>query len=77
VATDVAFQLMRVADPAVNSPVMSNFVRIEGLRDFAERLTARREADAAFAAQPVHEQYASVGGIMGVRTPARRREHRC
>jgi ABC-type transport system substrate-binding protein len=70
-AADVAFQLMRVADPAVNSPVMSNFTRIDGLRGFAERLAARREADAAFAARPVHEQYAAVGGVPGLRTPSR------
>jgi len=70
-AADVAFQLMRVADPAVNSPVMSNFTRIDGLGGFAERLAARRKADAAFAARPVHEQYAAVGGVPGLRTPSR------
>jgi ABC-type transport system substrate-binding protein len=70
-AADVVFQLLRVADPAVNSPVATNFTRVEGWRDFAERLAARREADPAFAAQPVHEQYASVGGIAGLRTPSR------
>ena len=70
-AADVAFQLMRVADPAVNSPVTSNFTRIEGFAEFGARLVARRETDAAFAARPVHEQYAAVGGIPGVRVPAR------
>jgi ABC-type transport system substrate-binding protein len=67
VAADVAFQLMRLADPAVNSPVAEPFSHVEGFRAFADRLAARREADPDFADLPAHEQYAAVGGIDGVR----------
>lgn len=66
-ASDVAFTFMRLADPKVNSPVAPTFVRIVGFSAFAERLTARREADPAFAARRVDQQYAEVGGIEGVR----------
>ena len=67
VAADVAFALARLADPAVNSPVIENFTRISGFREFSQRLQQRREADPSFATLPVLEQYASVGGIEGVR----------
>ncbi len=66
VAADVAFQLMRIADPAVASPVSATFAKVEGWREFAERLAALREADAAFAKHPIHEQYAAAGGIAGL-----------
>lgn len=67
---DVAFELARIADPKVGSPVTDPFSHIEGFREFSERLSARREADAAFAARPVNEQYAEVGPIAGVATPS-------
>jgi ABC-type transport system substrate-binding protein len=71
VAADVAFQLARIADPAVGSPVIEPFSNIEGLAEFGTALVARREADPDFAALPVHEQYESLGGIAGVATPSR------
>src|SRR5262245_24076341 len=67
VAADVAFQLMRLADPKVNSPVAPTFARVVGFTDFTKRLTERREADATFAARRIDEQYAEAGGIEGVR----------
>jgi len=67
VAADVAFELMRVADPAVTSPVVQSLSAIVGLRAFGQALAERREADAGFAALPPHEQYAELGGIEGVR----------
>ena len=67
---DIAFQLMRIADPKVSSPVTDPFSHIEGFQDFTKRLAERRAADVAFAAQPVHEQYAEVGPIAGVATPS-------
>lgn len=67
-AADVAFALMRIADPAVGSPVIDTFTRLHGLRAFSERLQALRD-DPAVAALPVHEQYARAGGIAGVRAP--------
>ena len=66
-AADVAFTLMRLADPLVNSPIASFLSRIDGFAAFGERLAAERDRDAAFAAKPAHEQYAQVGGMPGVR----------
>lgn len=70
VAADIAFELARIADPRVGSPVVEPFSHIEGFADFAKRLDERRTADPAFAARPVHEQYAAVGPIAGVATPS-------
>lgn len=70
-AQDFAFQLMRIADANLNSPVRSNFEKIHGLKAFSKSLTALRAADAQFAKQPVHEQYAQAGGIAGINTPER------
>jgi ABC-type transport system substrate-binding protein len=67
VAADVAFELMRIADPAVNSPVIEPFSHLVGFREFSAALAARRESDPAFRALPVHEQYGALGGIEGVR----------
>jgi oligopeptide transport system substrate-binding protein len=66
-AADVAFELMRIADPAVNSPVVEPFSHVSGFAEFSERLVSRRKEDPAFAELPVHEQYAAVGGITGAR----------
>ncbi len=64
--SDVAFQLMRIADPAVNSPVIEQFSQIAGFRGFGEALVERRGSDPAFAALPAHAQYAELGGIEGI-----------
>ncbi len=66
VAADFAFALARIADPAVNSPVISSFAQIQGFADFSKRLAELRKSDQAFAALPAHEQYARAGGIAGV-----------
>jgi ABC-type transport system substrate-binding protein len=66
-AADVAFQLARIADPALNSPVVEPFSNLVGFREFGKALAERRESDPAFAARPAHEQYAALGGIEGVR----------
>ena len=68
VAQDIAFELMRIADPAVNSPVVEPFSRIEGFADFGKRLKALRAGDPEFAALPVHEQYQRAGPLPGIRT---------
>ena len=65
-ASDVAFQLARLADPAVNSPVASTFADVLGFTDFAKRLADLRKTDPALAALPVQEQYKRAGGIEGV-----------
>lgn len=66
-AEDFAFELMRIADPAVNSPVVQPFSNVLGFREFSQRLLARREEDPAFAARPAHEQYREVGPVDGIR----------
>ena len=60
VAADFAFQLARIADPAVNSPVVSSFAQVAGLLPSSPSgWWSGGKADAAFAALPVHEQYRS------------------
>jgi len=71
VAADIAFQLARIGDPAVASPVVEPFSNLLGFAEFGVALAERREADPRFAALPVHEQYQEIGGIEGVRTPTR------
>ena len=66
-AADVAFQLERIADPAVTSPVIATFGKIEGQPAFGERLVTLRENEPGFEALRIDEQYARAGGIEGVR----------
>jgi ABC-type transport system substrate-binding protein len=66
-ASDVAFELMRIADPAVTSPVFETFAKVEGFRAFSERLAALRAADPAFRERRIDLQYAEAGPIAGVR----------
>jgi ABC-type transport system substrate-binding protein len=65
-AQDFAFALARIADPAVNSPVVSSFTDILGFAEFGKRLTSLRKEGAAFAALTLKEQYQRAGGIEGV-----------
>lgn len=71
VSADVEFQLSRIADPKVGSPVIEPFSNIEGFEEFSERLTAKRKADPGFETLPVQVQYAEVGGISGIDTSSR------
>jgi ABC-type transport system substrate-binding protein len=66
VAEDFAFALARVADPAVNSPIVTSFADIVGFAAFARRLAELRKASAEFASLPAHEQYRRAGGIEGI-----------
>jgi ABC-type transport system substrate-binding protein len=66
-AQDVAFSLARIADPEVNCPVFETLAKIEGLREFSERLKKLRAEDPAFAGRRIDEQYALAGPIPGVR----------
>lgn len=65
---DIEFQLKRIADPEVNSPVFEVLSSIEGLADFRKTLTALRE-EAEFSAQTISAQYAAAGSISGVNVP--------
>lgn len=66
VAADLVFELMRVADPSVNSPVIHIFSKVEGFHEFGRRLLERRQ-DPAFDALPLREQYAKAGPVEGLR----------
>jgi len=70
-AADVTFQLMRIADPDVNSPVIRTFWKVEGLRAFTERLKERRE-DPDFAALRIDRQYEAAGPVEGLRVLSER-----
>jgi ABC-type transport system substrate-binding protein len=72
VAADFAFALARIADPAVNSPVISSFTQVEGFAEFGKRLLELRKSDRAFAVLPKHEQYARAGAIPGIRASSER-----
>ncbi len=65
-AADVGFELMRIADPDVNSPVVTTFWKIVGMREFGERLARRREGSPDFAALRLDRQYREAGPIEGV-----------
>lgn len=67
VAQDVAFQLMRIADPEVNSPALEPFAHVADLTGFRRRLVELRSREPALGTRPVAEQYARAGGIAGVR----------
>jgi ABC-type transport system substrate-binding protein len=69
-AADVAFELMRIADPEVNSPVITTFWKIVGLKAFGERLKQRRESDPEFAALRIDRQYQAAGPVEGLRVPS-------
>ncbi len=66
-ASDVAFEIMRLADPAVGSPVAANFERVVDFTAFGKRLKERRQAEPAFRKLRIDRQYAGVGGLGGVR----------
>jgi oligopeptide transport system substrate-binding protein len=71
VSADVAFQLSRIADPAVGSPVIEPFSNIEGFQEFSERLKARRESNPEFEKLSARDQYTAVGGISGIDSSSR------
>jgi oligopeptide transport system substrate-binding protein len=66
---DIAFQIQRLADPALEVQVRDSFMNIRGFGEFMQALGDRRKTDAAFAALPMKQQYEEIGGMAGVRTP--------
>ena len=67
-ASDVAFQMARLADPAVNSPVASTFADVLGFTEFSKRLVELRKADVEI------RELAGAGAIQARR---RHRGHCC
>ena len=64
VAADIAFQLARLADPEVGSPVLEPFSSIEGFMEFRARLKEISKTDKA--ELPAVERYRLAGGLSGV-----------
>ncbi len=69
-AHDFEFELMRIADPEVNSPVAEPFGNIDGLMAFSKKLIDKRKANPTFAKLPVREQYAQIGPVPGIVVPS-------
>jgi len=66
-ADDIAFELMRIADPVVNSPVIDPFSNIAGFAEFSERLAKLLKTDPAFKKLPARERYQRALPLEGVR----------
>ncbi len=64
-AQDFVFELQRIADPAVTSPVIEPFSNLVGFREFSERLQSRRTKHKAFGARPIQDQYQQAGEFPG------------
>src|SRR6185436_1922447 len=71
-AADFAFELARLADPAVNSPLAGSFAQVQGFAPFAERLLALRQADPVFVALPASSSAASVSSRSFSAKPSRK-----
>ena len=65
-AGDVAFELMRIADPTVNSPVIDTFTNLVGFGDYSERLTKLMKTDPGFKSLPARERYRRALPLPGV-----------
>ncbi|HWZ92772.1 MAG TPA: ABC transporter substrate-binding protein [Polyangiaceae bacterium] len=66
-AQDVAFELMRIADPLVNSPVIDPFSNLSGFAEFSERLTKLLKTEPSFKQLPARERYQRALPLPGVR----------
>ncbi len=66
-ASDFVFQIERIADPLVNSPVSEPFSNLLGFSRFSAQLSKLAKESAPFSALPARERYRRAGGIEGVR----------
>ncbi|HWZ87799.1 MAG TPA: ABC transporter substrate-binding protein, partial [Polyangiaceae bacterium] len=66
-AEDVAFELERIADPVINSPVIDPFSNLSGFAEFSERLSRLLKADPGFKKLPARERYRRAMPLPGVR----------
>lgn len=64
-ADDFVFELRRLADPLVGSPVVDPMSQLTGFVEFGAKLKAARTKDANFAQQSARDQYAAIGGFDG------------
>jgi oligopeptide transport system substrate-binding protein len=65
-AEDFVFEIQRVADPAVNSPVTEPFGNLLGFADFSARLE-KLAKEPGFSKLPARERYQRAGSIAGAR----------
>ncbi len=72
-AEDVAFQLLRIADPEVNSPVGESFGVLVGFEEFAKRLVELRKQEPLLKKASKRDQYRRAGGVVGLRVLDERR----
>ncbi len=63
-AEDIRFELMRLADPALDVQVAEPFSKIAGFQELQARLRELREQP-DFAKRPAREQYEAAGGLPG------------
>ncbi len=68
VADDFVFELQRLADPALASPVVDPFSVLRGFVEFSTKLKARRAADPEFGKLRIDLQYQRAGGFSGARS---------
>lgn len=69
-AQDIVFQLQRLADPNVGSPVIEPFSNLVGFSEFRSRLAEKRKNDPAFEKLRIDRQYEALGGFAGARATA-------
>lgn len=70
-AQDVVFEIERIGDPQVNSPVVEPFANLRGFQAFGERLQKLRKAP-QFSTLPAQVQYQRAGGIPGAQAQGAR-----
>ncbi len=66
-ADDIAFELERIADPLVNSPVIDPFSNLAGFAEFSERLSKLLKSEPGFKSLPARERYQRALPLPGVR----------
>ncbi len=64
-AQDFVFQIYRIADPELTSPVVEPFSNLEGFAEFRAALEQRRKKDPGFSKLPLVEQYAAFDQLTG------------
>jgi ABC-type transport system substrate-binding protein len=70
-AKDFEFTFLRIADPLNNCPAYDSFERIDGVRDWSDRITRLRKEDPAAEKLPISALYERMGPIRGVRVTGR------
>lgn len=64
-AQDFVFEIQRIADPSISSPVIEPFSHLYGFREYREALEKKRKSDKDFSKLRIDEQYAKAGEFPG------------